>query len=380
MSIIIFLLVLGLLIFVHEFGHFIAAKRSGVKVHEFALGFPPTLFKKKVGETVYKLNLLPLGGYVNLEGENGELATQAPDKTEEGSASENVPPEGSFASKGPLTKTTILAAGVFMNMLLAWLLLSICFMVGYPTTDSEGIDAKHILSEKVMITETIPEAPASESGLLAGDAITKLGDETRTQDINSASQVGEFISTTEGNEVTVTVNRAGEELTFTVPTTTELGEEASDNKKMIGISTSDAFLVRLPVHLALSSGAVWTYRLTEQVVTGLGDLVRNAVRGQADMSSVAGPIGIVNLVGEAYSIGFVYLLSFTALISINLAVINLVPIPALDGGRILFTWIEVVKGSPIKMKTQLIANGIGFGLLILLMIFISINDILKFFN
>lgn len=384
MSVIIFLLVLSLLIFVHELGHFIAAKKSGVKVHEFALGFPPTLFKKKVGETVYKLNALPFGGYVNLEGENGEEDPSSAKDEQIDKPEGDVTAKDSFSSKGPVTKTVILAAGVVMNMLLAWLLLSICFMVGYPTVNTEGINPKYVTDERVIVAETVPNAPAAEAGLLAGDVILSIDDESRSVDITSAALVGEFIRSTEDDSVTITVNRDGEERSFEVLTTTELSEEIdegdTEKRKMVGISPSDISMVKLPPHIALVEGAVWTYELTGQVIVGLGTLIADAVRGTADMSGVAGPIGIVSLVGEAYSVGFIYLLSFTAVISINLAIINLLPIPALDGGRILFTWIEVIKGSPMKMKTQLIANGIGFALLILLMIFISVNDIINLFK
>ncbi len=384
MSVIIFLLVLSLLIFVHELGHFIAAKKSGVKVHEFALGFPPTLFKKKVGETVYKLNALPFGGYVNLEGENGEEDPSSAKDEQIDKPEGDVTAKDSFSSKGPVTKTVILAAGVVMNMLLAWLLLSICFMVGYPTVNTEGINPKYVTDERVIVAETVPNAPAAEAGLLAGDVILSIDDESRSVDITSAALVGEFIRSTEDDSVTITVNRDGEERSFEVLTTTELSEEIdegdTEKRKMVGISPSDISMVKLPPHIALVEGAVWTYELTGQVIVGLGTLIWDAVRGTADMSGVAGPIGIVSLVGEAYSVGFVYLLSFTAVISINLAIINLLPVPALDGGRILFTWIEVIKGSPMKMKTQLIANGIGFALLILLMIFISVNDIINLFK
>lgn len=403
MSIVLFLLVLGLLIFVHELGHFLAAKKSGVTVHEFALGFPPTLWKRKVGETTYVLNLLPFGGYVRLEEENGEEEVPSPEeiKNVPKPKKEEVkkePKEGSFASKGPLVKTFILIAGVTMNLLLAWILLSICLMIGYPTAD-EDINPKYVLNESVTILQVLPDSPAAEAKLLAGDMILSISDETRTETIDSAEEIGQFIQSSENDSVTIEIERAGKIENIAVSTSTELEAELDEdlesesigentegedqkveNKKMIGISTSDVSIVRYPPHIALAQGAAWTYNMTGATIAGIYTLITDAFRGQADISELAGPVGIVNLVGEAYAVGFVYLLSFTAIISINLAVVNMIPIPALDGGRILFTWIEAIKGSPIKLRTQLIANGIGFVLLILLMLFITFHDISKFFN
>lgn len=389
MSIVIFLLVLGLLIFVHELGHFLAAKKSGVEVHEFALGFPPTILKKKIGETTYKLNLLPFGGYVSLEGENGEPAPEPPtpeksnkkkkEETKEG-PKETIN-ENSFANKGPLAKTFILIAGVTMNMLLAWLLLSVGFMIGYPTTDDSDIDPRYIVDRSTLVLETLPNSPAKEAGLLAGDSLISLSDDTRTIGITQPDQVGEFINSSESESIKVVVNRNGEEKTIKVIPTTELSsnEEGEEERKLIGIVTDNTVLARFPAHLALWHGLGLTWDVTTMTAEGIVGLIKDAFRGQADMSGVAGPIGIVRLVGDAYAVGFVYLLSFTAIISVNLAIINLIPIPALDGGRILFTWIEAIRGKSIPIKTQLIANGIGFALLILLMIFISVHDIKNLF-
>jgi regulator of sigma E protease len=172
--------------------------------------------------------------------------------------------------------------------------------------------------------------------------------------------------------------RAGEERDITVPTSLTL--EGGEGKKAIGVSSTDVSVLRYPIHRALYEGAIWTVNTTVQTVQGLWGLLSDALSGEGDLSNVSGPVGIVNLVGDAYAIGIVYLLAFTAIISINLAIINLLPIPALDGGRILFVWIEAIKGSPIAMKTQLIANGIGFALLILLMLVISINDVRNLFS
>jgi regulator of sigma E protease len=374
MTIIIFLLVLSILILVHEFGHFIAAKRSGVRVFEFALGFPPTLYKKTVGGTQYLLNTLPFGGYVRLLGENGEE-----DLGKEG-GQENLPDNENFSKKSPLIKTYILSAGVMMNIILAWILFSICLMFGYPSATSELKEGheQYVVSESSIITYVIPDSPADDAGILPSDTLLSIKDTNDSFDIESAEDLGSFIQESEDNEFVLSVMRAGEERDIVVPTSLTL--EGGEGRKAIGVSSTDVSLLRYPVHRALYEGAVWTVNATVETVGGLWGLLSDTLSGEGDLSNVSGPVGIVNLVGDAYAIGLVYLLAFTAIISINLAIINLLPIPALDGGRILFVWIEAIKGSPIAMKTQLIANGIGFTLLILLMLIISINDVINLFN
>lgn len=373
MTIIIFLLVLSLLILVHEFGHFIAAKRSGVRVFEFALGFPPTLYKKTVGGTQYLLNALPFGGYVRLLGENGE--EDGGGETENGNTEESLPDNENFSKKSPIIKTYILSAGVIMNILLAWLLFSICLMFGYPSATSELKEGheRYVINESSIVTYVVPDSPADSAGILPSDTLLSIKDTKNSLEIESAEDLGAFISESEDDEFILSIMRAGEEKEVSVPTSLTL--ESSDGKKAIGVSSTDVSVLRYPVHRAVYEGAVWTINATVQTVGGLWGLFSDAIRGEGDLSNVSGPVGIVNLVGDAYTIGMVYLLAFTAIISINLAIINLLPIPALDGGRILFVWIEALKGSPIAMKTQLIANGISFALLILLMLVISINDV-----
>lgn len=373
MTILIFLLVLSLLIFVHELGHFIAAKRSGVRVFEFALGFPPTLYKRTIRGTQYLLNALPFGGYVRLLGENGE--DDVPEEHKEGDAAGG----DNFSKKSPLVKTYILSAGVAMNMLLAWLLFSICLMFGYPTVTADLLesDQKYVRSESSIITYVVPDSPAEKAGLKASDTLISISDTLGSKNIETASDLGSFIQESEQGAFTLSVTRGGEELSIDVETS--LAIEGSEDSKAIGVVSSDVSLVRYPPHIALYEGAAWTIHATTQTIAGLSGLVFDAVRGQGDFSDVSGPIGIVGLVGDAYSIGILYLLAFTAIISINLAIINLLPIPALDGGRILFVWIEAIKGSPITTKTQLIANGIGFALLILLMLVITVNDVRNIF-
>lgn len=378
MTIIIFLLVLSLLILVHEFGHFIAAKRSGVRVFEFALGFPPTLYKKTVRGTQYLLNALPFGGYVRLLGENGEEDGVKEMEGEE--AQEIISENENFSKKSPLIKTYILSAGVLMNMILAWILFSVTLMFGYPSATSELKEGheQYVISESSIITYVVPDSPAEEAGILPSDALLSIRDEDGSLEIESAEDLGLFISESENDEFVLSIMRAGEARDISLSTSLTL--EGSEDRKAIGVSSTDVSVLRYPIHRALYEGGIWTVNATVQTVGGLWGLLSDALQGEGDLSNVSGPVGIVNLVGDAYAIGIVYLLAFTAIISINLAIINLLPIPALDGGRILFVWIEAIKGSPLAMKTQMIANGIGFALLILLMLIISINDVRNLFS
>jgi regulator of sigma E protease len=375
MTIIIFLLVLSLLILVHEYGHFIAAKRSGVRVFEFALGFPPTIYKKTVGGTKYLLNALPFGGYVRLLGENGE-----DDVPNEEMNTDEISEKENFSNKSPLIKTFILSAGVIMNILLAWLLFTICLMFGYPsaTSDLKESDRNYVVSESSIVTYISPNSPAEEAGLLPNDTPVRIADEAGFLDIDSSEDISTFVSESEHDEFTLSVLRSGERIDIPVQTTLNL--EGREGVKVMGVSSTDVSILRYPPHRAFLEGARWTYNATIETVLGIASLLFDALRGKGDLSNVSGPVGIVSLVGNAYSIGIVYLLAFTAIISINLAIINLLPIPALDGGRILFVWIEAIKGSPITMRAQLIANGVGFALLILLMLIVSVNDVRNLFT
>jgi regulator of sigma E protease len=373
MTILIFIIVLSVLIFVHELGHFIAAKRSGVRVYEFAIGFPPTLYKKVVNGTAYLLNALPFGGYVRILGESGEGDVPEDKK-------DDAKPEENFANKSTLIKTYVLMAGVLMNMILAWLLFSIVLMFGYPmpTAEIRPGDKQFVTGEKIIITGVADNSPADEVGIVPGDVIVSVTDGARSIEPATAEEFGTFIRASESERVDVTVVRGGEEMGIAVAPT--LGVGNAEGVRAIGVSIVDVSVVQYPVYRAIFEGAVWTVNATVNIVLGISGFFADIFRGEADLANVAGPVGIAGLVGDAFSIGILYLLAFTAIISINLAIINLLPIPALDGGRILFTWIEALKGSPISTKTQLIANGIGFAFLILLMVAVTINDIRNLFT
>ncbi|PIP73532.1 MAG: RIP metalloprotease RseP [Candidatus Lloydbacteria bacterium CG22_combo_CG10-13_8_21_14_all_47_15] len=366
MTIIIFILILALLILVHELGHFLVAKKAGVKVPEFGLGFPPKILGKKIGETEYTLNLIPFGGFVKIVGENAE---------------EDIPPEDrprSFMVQPKAVQAAIIVAGVSFNWLFAWILLSAGFMSGLPAS-TETVAREAFVGEPVLtITSVLPGSPAAESGLRAGDeilAFSSNGD--GIQDIKEVVMAQDFIAS-HGNNALGVLYRRGDG----APAFAEAVPEAGivEGKQAIGITMSVLGIAKYSLPDALWEGLRTTSHLTVAIATGLFELMTDLVRGNADLSGIAGPVGIAGMVGEASTLGFIHLLTFTALISINLAIINLVPFPALDGGRLLFIVIEAIKGSPISQKVTQVANTVGFVLLIGLMLLVTYNDIARLFT
>jgi regulator of sigma E protease len=366
MSIILFILILAFLIFVHELGHFIVAKKSGVRVDEFAIGFPPKIFGWKRGETSYVLNLIPFGGYVKIFGENpDEDSIAGPDKSR------------SFVNAKKWKQALILVAGISFNLIAAWILLSISFMSGL-TTSVQDSYAKYAHDPHVLVTYIQKDSPASKAGIIAGDRIISL-------------QSGQILLATSSLSIASVQKTVGESggiinLVLQSPTATssrlvnvEAKEGTVAGKKMLGIGMDMVGTVKLPFFIAFGQGAKLTAYMVKDTAVGLAVFAYDAFRGHGDFSQVTGPVGIVGLVGEAQKLGIIYLLSFTAFISINLAVINLIPFPALDGGRLLFVAIEAVTRRQIPVKVANVLNTIGFLLLILLMVVVSVKDVIRLF-
>jgi regulator of sigma E protease len=269
----------------------------------------------------------------------------------------------------------VLFAGVFMNFLLAWLLFSLGFMTGLPTSvGSEPVGAQ-LFNINLVVISVLPESPAMIAGLESGDKIISITSGADSAFPINPDTLKSFVQTHGNQEINIGYLRGKADekgLAKILPTTTN-----EDGKPMIGISMDQVGLSKLPLLSAFREGLSLTWYMAKSTILGLYGLITEGLRGRGSLDDVAGPVGLVGIVGDAYRFGFVYLMSFAALISINLAIINLIPFPALDGGRLFFLLIEKIKGSRMNPVIVNTANTIGFGLLILLMIIITYHDVVK---
>lgn len=384
LTIVIFILVLSVLVFAHELGHFMTARRLGVKAEEFGFGFPPRalgVYRNKAKKwrfvfgartyeslersadeklhphpksTIYSLNWLPIGGFVKIKGQDGEEKND----------------KDSFAGQKIWKRLVILAAGVIMNVFLAWGLFSVGYMIGLPQV-TDTVSKNAIISEpSVIIASVVPDSPAAIAGLQSGDIIKQVNGQV----IASESLLQEIVGANNGQVISLAVNRGGEDIDI-------LAEPASKDggRATIGVAIFASGTVRYPFFSAIIEGARTTGVMLKEIVVAFGSLFTNLFQGKPVADQFAGPIGIANITGEAARLGFIYLLQFTALLSLNLAIINILPFPALDGGRIIFLLVEKLKGRPVKQEIETLVHNIGFLLLIALIIFVTYKDIVRLF-
>lgn len=375
-TVIIFILVLGLLVFVHEFGHFIVARRNGVRAEEFGFGFPPRIFgvyKNQHGkwrivwgskdvkslDTIYSANWIPLGGFVKITGEDGE---------EKGNPA-------SFAAKSPFTRIRILAAGVLMNLVLAVFLFSLSFYFGVPQVADEVTNG-NVSAEKIQITDIGKGTPAEAMGLRMGDEIlgATSGDGNEIK-FSSVEEIQKYASDNKGALITLDIKRGSKNLELSGTPRAEFPE----GEGPLGIGLVKTVEVRYPWYQAISEGTKYTFSLVITFITFLAGLVWRLIVGQpAGLDAVSGPVGIAVLTGQVADLGINYLVRFAGMLSVNLAIINALPIPALDGGRIFFILIEKIKGSAVSQKIEQRAHSIGFALLISLMVIVTFRDVMRF--
>lgn len=361
MTALIFLIVLAVLIFVHELGHFLLARLNGIRVDEFKIGFGPRLFSWGKGETKYGLNLVPFGGYVKIHGENpDDDSISGPDR------------KRSFVHKKAWQQISVLAAGVVFNFLFAWIIYTAIFTAGVTASGQEfGKYSNYYSNNRIMITSVSESSPAAKAGLQVGDTLLGVGD----QKINNPTieNIQESIGASGGAPLALTYEREGQTNRIMIEPAYGLFAE----RYAIGIAMSEVGDLQLPFHISIYEGGHYTLTMIRETFVGLYHFFGHIFRGQANFSEVAGPIGIAGIVGSAADLGFTYLLMVTAIISINLGVINFVPFPALDGGRILFVLIECVIRRPIAPKYANALNATGFLLLMILMVVITYKDIVK---
>jgi regulator of sigma E protease len=343
-----FLWVLGILIFIHELGHFLIAKLSGVKVLKFSLGFGPKLIGKKIGETEYRVSLLPLGGYVKLLGDDpGEEIEQE----EEGRTFRNQPVRKRMA---------IVLAGPLSNLLFAAFIFSLLFSLGIPQLSP-------------VVGKVVDGFPAQKAGIRPGDVILKVNDE----EIAQWSDLLSVIPKSEGKELKIILKREGEVLRISVaPRVIKgkniFGEEITTYQ--IGIVPSgESVLKREPIHKAVVSGLYQSWYVTKLVVVSIIKIIQRVIPAK----TIGGPILIAQMAGKQAQEGFLSLIFFTAVLSINLGILNLFPIPILDGGHLLFLSLEFIIGRPLSVKKLELAQQIGLIIIILLMVFAFYNDIMR---
>lgn len=320
------------MIFPHELGHYIAAKRLGVKVNEFAFGMGPVIWKKQKGETLHSIRLFPIGGFCSMEGED-----------------EDSDEPRAFNNKKPWQKIIILAAGSFMNVLCAILIMSIVVgVLGFTTTT----------------IDTVSEgSPAETAGIVAGDEITAIDG----QPIEAWTDVSAAIASAEGGQIIMTVQRDGRILEAAVTP-----EQTQDGAYLIGITSR----VSHNPFRAVAEGAKSTWNITVSMFQTLSQLFT----GQLGADSLSGPVGMVQMVSQTTQYGWWYYGFLTALICINLAIINMLPLPALDGGRIIFVIISMITGRPVSQKVEGTVHFVGIMLLFGLMAYVTFNDITRIFG
>ncbi len=344
---------LSLLIFAHEAGHFLSAKLFGVRVDEFGIGFPPRLFGRKMGETLYSVNILPFGGFVKIAGEDGEESDEKEKKN---------PSSLGFSDVSILKRVLILSGGVLMNIVAGWALLSVVFMSGMPT--------------HLAIGDVASGSPAFESGLAAGDVILSVSSgEDFLSDPITPDEFKNFVAASGESEITLEILRGGDVMTVVTNGRTNPPE----GQGSLGVAISMTGVPKQGFFSALAEGAKETASFLGLIVRLFYDLVSGIFSSPETIKNVAGPVGIVVIARQASDLGFVFFIQLLALISLQLAVFNLIPIPALDGGRILFLLYEAIFRVPAPKRLQTIVNAGGFIFLVALMIFVTFQDIGRFF-
>jgi len=345
-----FLIVLGVLVFVHEFGHYIVARLCGVQVQTFSLGFGPRLFSRKWGPTEYCVSIIPLGGYVRLLGD---------DPKEEISPEER---DRSFLAQSVKKKIAIVVAGPLFNLLLALFIFVGVFMTGVPSLTSE-------------VGEVQPSSAAGAAGIKPGDKIVEI----EGKQINQWEEIRETLQKNGGRELQFVIEREGQRISLKVtPMMKETQDVLGDSHQLwlIGVLPKGTHTIKQydPLTAAMM-GAKRTWEMISLNVLGIFRLIQ----GKISSDTIGGPILIAQMAGQQANEGVLNVVLFIAILSINLGIINLFPIPVLDGGHLLFFIIEGIMGHPLSLKTREIASQVGLFIIISLMVFAFYNDIMRLF-
>jgi regulator of sigma E protease len=371
-SLFVFLCVLSALVLIHEFGHYLAARLMGVKADEFGFGFPPRAIGfvfdkgkwKRVGSrdtksyanTIWSINWLPLGGFVRMKGEE----TLSPDGSD------------SFAHKSLPARFLILVAGVVMNWALAALIFSVGFLVGIPAQLDDVPPSATVRDAHVEIMAVLPGSGADQAGLKAGDWLMSLDGRPVASVPEAQATIASFATT--GATLQVGIEREGQSQIF--PATANYVEQIK--RPALGVELSRTGIVRFPWYQVVPQGVYVTWQYTKLILGALGGLVRDLFVEQKVSADVSGPVGIAVMTGRVAREGVWNLMQFAALLSINLAIMNALPIPALDGGRLLFVILEAVRRKKVTAAFEASLHRVGFLLLLALVALVTINDLRHF--
>ncbi len=347
-SIFVFLLVLSILVIVHEFGHFIMARRAGVWVEEFGFGLPPRLFGKQFGETLFSVNALPFGGFVKLHGEQEEEGVTDPKRA--------------FLNKNKRTRISVIVAGVVMNFILAIVAFAIVYSFSGIPKDTH----------KLKIVDVSAGSPAQVSGLIVGDIVTKVGKD-------SVDSVDSFISKVndqKGKNVSFEIVRNGNTLKLQI----KPRENPPAGEGALGVTITTTEIYYPPVWQRPFYGIYYGFKEAvfwgQTIALGLWTLVAELFKGHVPQG-VSGPVGIFAVTSEAAKSGILNLINFVGILSVNLAILNILPFPALDGGRLLFIGIEAVLGRKVLPKVESITHSIGMIILLILLAAITFHDVAR---
>ncbi|NTU66604.1 MAG: hypothetical protein HGB08_01645 [Candidatus Moranbacteria bacterium] len=397
LTVVVFLVMLGLLIFVHELGHFVVAKRNGIEASEFGFGFPPRMIglqflqagkdgkkgkwriiwggrdgnneneKKDLakahennmrGGTIYSLNWIPLGGFVRIKGEDGGFSAD----------------KDSFASKSAWIRIKVLAAGVTMNFVLAWIIISIGLMIGDPQpVDMGRADTGNSI---IQIDAVTPGAPAEAMGLMVGDIIVKDQPSRNGQALvfKTTEDIQNYVNANKGQEISIEIKRGNSLMTVSgIPR-----ENPPEGQGALGIQFSQNVFVKYPWHIALWEGLLTTISLVKIILVAFFAILGNLFMGHGTGGvELAGPVKIGMYTKQATEMGLIYVLHLAALLSINLGIINILPIPALDGGRIFFILIEKLKGKSLNKSVEQMIHTAFFIVLVSLMLFVTFKEVFE---
>ncbi len=370
LTLIAFFAVLSILVLVHEAGHFCTARRFGVKVDEFGLGLPPRIIGfyrdeagkiKKVGmgqidtkKTIWSLNWIPLGGFVKIKGEDGDGPKDS----------------DSFVSQKVWKRIVIVSAGVFMNFVLAAFLLTLSLTFGSPQMiDNNLPKLAKVSNEKVNIVEVLSGSPADKAGIKVGDSVVSIDQ----KEFPKIEDIQVYMNDKVGQTVSVKILREDEEMNLEISPIV-LGET---KKGGIGVALVKIGYVSYPWYISWWYGLGETFKTIVGVLYGFWAMLKNLIVQRQMIGEVYGPVGIAGMVGDAARMGFLYIVQFTAILSILIAVINFLPFPALDGGRVFFLLIEGIRRKPVNQKFEAAMHNIGFALLMILVVIVTFRDIAR---